>query len=423
VLTKYTYDHTGRIKTLAKNYDGLGDKTIAQTSYNELGQLQTNVIGSTLETQQFSYNIRGWINGINKDHVNNSTPSAFFGETISYDYGFTNSLLTGNKAGIKWRAAGDSNVRAYGYTYDNVNRLTNANFSQQNSGSSSWTKDKMDFSAGNLTYDANGDILSMSQRGLQVSTIALIDSLNYQYTANSNRLAKVADPSTGGGFMGDFKDSTSTGDDYTYDDNGNIKSDNNRHMHTTAGGAGAVFNVLDKADSIVIAGKATTYYYYDASGSLLGKKVNTYTPSGKVVKEYQYLGGFVYLNDTLQYSMIEGGRIRYAKKVNSTTGAVYYAYEYDYFISDHMGNVRTVITEGRDTSTYKATMEVASQTVEDALFANEYTPVNTIVNKSVVPAFDSDPLNQKVVKLNGSGNKVGPSLVTGMVGLWSKDVG
>ncbi len=36
--------------------------------------------------------------------------------------------------------------------------------------------------------------------------------------------------------LGDFKDTTLTGDDYTYDINGNITKDYNRHMHTTANG-------------------------------------------------------------------------------------------------------------------------------------------------------------------------------------------
>ena len=412
LLTKYTYDHIGRIKTLTKNFDGLGDKAISQNTYSETGGVDNHVIGGGIETQVYTYNIRGWITGINGNHVTNTNPSAFFGETIAYDYGFTNSQLTGNKAGIKWRAAGDSNVRAYGYSYDNVNRLILAGYSQQNTvGSGSWTKDKMDFTASNMTYDANGNILSMSQRGLQVGSISLIDSLRYSYFANSNQLQKVADLSTGGGFMGDFKDSSSTGDDYTYDVNGNINRDNNRRMHGASNAPGAVFNILDKADSIVIADKATTYYYYDAGGAMLAKKVNTYRPTGTTVKNYQYLGGFVYLNDTLQYTLIEGGRIRYAKKRNSATGDTFYAYEYDYFISDHMGNVRSVVTEGRDTAIYQATMETARQAVEDATFANVYTPTNTITNKSDVPDFDNNRSNQKVSVLNGNNNKVGAAIV------------
>jgi RHS repeat-associated protein len=131
-----------------------------------------------------------------------------------------------------------------------------------------------------------------------------------------------------------------------------------------------------------------------------------------VVKDYLFINGFVYLNDTLQYVMQEEGRIRYARKKNSTTGAIYYAFEYEYFIRDHLGNVRTVLTEGRDTSTYAATMESADSVVVRALFSNVYDPVNTVIAKP--SGFDSDGANQKVSRLNalaGVNKKVGPSLV------------
>lgn len=80
-------------------------------------------------------------------------------------------------------------------------------------------------------------------------------------------------------------------------------------MHTTANGNGAVYNILDKPDSLVMAGKATLYYYYDASGGKLRKKVNDYTSGSLVIKDYLFINGFVYLNDTLQYVLQEEGRI------------------------------------------------------------------------------------------------------------------
>ena len=415
LLTKYTYDHVGRIKTVVKNIDNFGDKTISQNTFNELGQLQTKTLsptggagGGPVEFQTFEYNIRGWLTAINKNYITTAgSTSNFFGEALSYDYGFTNNQFTGAIAGVKWKAAGDGIARAYGFTYDNTNRLTIAEFSQQSS--SSWKNDTVDFTINGLNYDAGSNILSMKQRGLKIGSSATIDSLTYQYFSNSNQLQKVADGINDNSPLGDFKDTTLAADDYLYDVNGNITKDNNRHMHTTANGNGAVFNVLDKPDSLVMAGKATLYYYYDASGSKLRKKVNDYTSGSLVMKNYLFINGFVYLNDTLQYVMQEEGRIRYARKKNSTTGAIYYAFEYEYFIRDHLGNVRTVLTEGRDTSTYAATMESADSVIVRALFSNVYDPVNTV---SLKPgAFDTDGANQKVSKLNGNGNKTGPSLV------------
>ncbi len=422
VLNKYSYDHTGRLIALKKNFDNLGDKQVSFHHYNEMGQLQDKVFGDHIESQRYSYNIRGWLLGINEGFVNSpyapvpgENGSNYFGEMISYDKGFTNAQYNGNIAGIQWKAGGDRVARAYGFVYDNANRLIHADFSQQNTGSTQWTKDKVDYSVSNLTYDGNGNILTMTQRGLKLGGSSIIDSLSYQYFTNSNLLQKVSDASTDISPLGDFKDTTSTGDDYTYDANGNINRDNNRKMHgasATPGAPGAVFNLLDKPDSIVIAGKSGTHYYYDASGITLRKQINEYTQTGTIVKNYVYINGFVYLNDTLQYALYEEGSIRYAKKRNSQTGETYYAYEYDYFIKDHQGNVRTVLTEGKDTATYQATMEPARQAIEDALFANVYTPVNTIQNKPA--GFDTENTNEKVSRLNGSAGsnlKTGPSLV------------
>ena len=194
LLTKYSYDHVGRLKNIVKNIDAQGDKTIVQNSYNELGQLSSKILGAALETQNFNYNIRGWLMGINKTYVEtaNST-SNYFGEALFYDGGFTTNQFNGNIAGVKWKGTGDDIQRAYGFDYDNTNRLVKADFSQQNEGSTSWTNDKLDFSVSGLTYDANGNILAMKQRGVKVSTPVTIDSLTYQYFTNSNHLQKVTD--------------------------------------------------------------------------------------------------------------------------------------------------------------------------------------------------------------------------------------
>jgi hypothetical protein len=410
LLTKYSYDHVGRIKTIIKSIDNLGDKTIATNRYNELGQLQSKVLGSGIDSMAYAYNIRGWLTGINKGYVDTYNSAAnYFGEDLFYDYGFTNNQLNGAIAGVKWKAGGDTIARAYGFAYDNANRVTKADFSQNIRNTTTYTNASVDYTVSNLTYDAGGNILTMNQRGLLIGSSATIDSLSYTYLSNSNQLQKVGDAITDASPLGDFKDSALT-TDYTYDVNGNITKDYNRHMHTTANGNGAVYNLLDKPDSMVIANKATLYYYYDASGVKLRKQVNDYSSGGTVIKNYLYIDGFVYMNDTLQYVNEEEGRIRWAKKKNNTNGTIYYAFEYDYYLRDHLGNVRTVLTEGKDTATYAATMETADSATVQALFSNVYDPVRTVVAKPA--AFDTDPNNHNVSKLTGNtGGRIGPSII------------
>ncbi len=413
LLTKYSYDHIGRVKSIIKNIDSLGDKTVSQESYNELGQLKTKTFGSGIDSMNYQYNIRGWLLSINKGFIDTaSSISHYFGESLYYDYGFTNSQVNGSIAGAIWKGRGDGIARAYGFSYDNANRLTTAYFSQQNQGSSSWTNDKVDFSVSSLTYDGGSNILIMKQRGLEIGSCVTIDSLNYQYFANSNQLQKVSDGVTDQSPLGDFKDSSLSGDDYTYDVNGNMSKDYNRHMYSTTNGPGAVYNLLDKPDSLSISGKATLYYYYDAAGVKLRKQVNDYSSGSLVIKNYTYINDFVYINDTLQYVDQEEGRIRYAKKRNNATSAIYYAFEYDYFLRDHLNNVRAVLTEGKDTATYVATMESADSATIRALFSNVYDPVTTVYVKP--SGFDANGGNANVSRVNASAgvNKLtGPSIV------------
>lgn len=418
VLSKYEYDHAGRALQLIKNFNGQGDKVVSTNTYNEIGVLKQKKVGDDIETQDYQFNIRGWITGINKDFVTNSQPAIpgtngarYFGEIVSYDSGYARPLYNGNISGIRWKAAGDRIARSYGFNYDNAGRLIYADFSQQNEGSTAWTKDQVDYTVSGLNYDANGNILSMSQRALKIGSSALVDSLNYEYFTNSNLLKKVTD-AVPDQTPGHFRDTSITADDYAYDVNGNIVKDNNRRMHDAGGNSGAVYNILDKPDSITIANKSTTRYEYDAAGNLLRKRITVIEGNQTRNKEYLYIAGFVYLNDTLQYSLMEEGCVKRVMRRNFQTAEMYEVFDYQYYIKDRQGNIRTVLTEGRDTAFYQASMEPGLQSVEDALFSNVYSPVYTVDSKPT--GFDQDTDNTKVSKLNaspGTNKKTGPSLV------------
>lgn len=409
VLTMLTYDAAGRLKSVKKklNDNAALERTIVDKTYDELGQPQTKRLGVTgassqLETLNYEYNIRGWLKGINKNYVNTSgSTSNWFGQELSYDYGFTVNQYNGNVAGAKWKSRGDGVSRAYGYSYDNADRLTAADFSQQNIGSTSWTRDKIDFSVSGLSYDANGNITAMTRKGMVGTAITTIDQLSYSYQANSNKLMAVADPSsTAAAHLGDFINGTNTGDDYSYDVNGNLTKDLNKNI------SAIVYNHLNLPEILTVTGKGNIQYLYDATGTKLRKITveNTAAPAKTTVTDY--IGDFVYQNDTLQFLGHEEGRIRTVFKTGQPV-----SYTYDYFVKDHLDNVRTILTEQTDFNMYAATMETESAAMETALFSNvEETRTAAPVG---YPQDKTTTTNKFVAKLNAKdgGKKIGPSLV------------
>lgn len=295
-----------------------------------------------------------------------------------------------------------ASVRAYGFTYDPVNRLSRADFTQYNGG---WnTSAGVNFSVPQISYDENGNIQSMIQKGLKVNTSPTIDSLTYSYETNSNQLIKVtdgvADPET---TLGDFHDGTNgSANDYAYDSTGSLTQDANKGIHLIH------YNYLHLPDSISIPLKGYITFTYDATGNKLRKVVTDKTVNPNKVTRTNYIAGFVYHNDTLEYFPTEEGRVRYVPPTTAKPAA----WVYDYFEKDHLGNVRMVLTEETGQDVYAATMEDATAAQENALFDN----VSTTKYTKPTPGFDSDGSNHYVSKLDGSAGsgttpRVGPSLV------------
>lgn len=113
-----------------------------------------------------------------------------------------------------------------------------------------------------MIYDANGNIITMNQKGLKLNTSPTIDQLTYTYTLNTNKLVKVADAivTADNGKLGDFKDgSNGTTDDYTYDVNGNLTLDQNKAISSIT------YNHLN-LPWVITTSKGTITYTYDAGG-------------------------------------------------------------------------------------------------------------------------------------------------------------
>ena len=110
----------------------------------------------------------------------------------------------------------------------------------------------------------------------------------------------------------------------------------------------------------------------------------------------------------LQFIGHEEGRIRFVQGVSPNPSR----YVYDYFVKDHLGNVRMVLTEANKTDAYPmASMEVADSAIQNLFYTNLATtrwPIN------LTPGYPTDGTtvpNDNVAKVNGSGNRIGPAII------------
>ena len=446
IRTLMEYDHAGRLtKVFKKINDDLNkERLIAQYAYDAMGNLLSKKLGnktyggipdktSALENDTYSYNIRGWLKAINWGNYGGTTgPTTaqtsttldkWFAMDVSYDWGFSANQFNGSIAGQRWKTGGDGEERSYGYGYDAANRFTNADF-RQKFGTSWATTDptppaggtfQIDFSVAGIGYDENGNLKNMKQYGLQSNTSPLLDDLTYTTVdAYTNKLKTVTDGVTAtGGSFGDFVHKSTASVDYGYDKNGNLITDLNKGFAGSTGidlatGGGVLYNYLDQPLKITAKDDnnniKTITYIYDAAGNKLEKRS---TAADGNITVTTYIGGFVYQNNVLQYFSHEEGRVRVQRDL--TTGALK-DYVFDYFITDHLGNVRMILTdEVPDRQLYLASMEDASRNFETALFGDKIG--STAVTKP--GGFDGVSANVKVSGVNGTtaAGRVGPGVV------------
>ncbi|WP_068845725.1 DUF6443 domain-containing protein, partial [Flavobacterium chilense] len=291
ITEEFTYSPQDRLLTHTHQINGGVVQLLADNTYDNLGQLtQKNVGNNTanpLQKVHFTYNVRGWLTGINDitDLQHDSDPVDLFAFKINYNNQPGNSqveaLYNGNIAETFWKTGADNTERSYGYQYDDLNRLSAAIYAKNGAVTDMYNE--------NLTYDKNGNIKFLNRNGdidPQIGTNS-IDALVYTYAANSNQLSKVADNSNNSSGFNDFN---KTGDDYSYDANGNMITDKNKNI------TGIVYNQLNLPKKITFGTNNTIEYIYNATGQKLDKIV---TENG-VVTATNYLGGF-------QYSYVDNG--------------------------------------------------------------------------------------------------------------------
>ena len=339
----YTYDRLGRLFTIDRPIDG------------GKGRLS------------YDYNIQSWTQRIT---------SGSFNESIHYVDGQGKPMYSGNISSITWSDAGSGQTnRGYRYTYDDLNRLVNAEYGEDN------------FSTGigryneRLGYDGNSNVTSLQRKGVtQEGSYGLIDDLRLGY--DGNQLSKVEENAPAVLYAGslDVKRSTS---DIRYNANGSLTMDGTRDITHID------YDLHNNPLRIQFANGNVTKYVYSAAGEKLRAihytaVANTHVEMGQVYADiekrhlavdstdYRLGGNAVFNNGSFSKVLFDGGYVElvavdmpgsgYNMPIvkpwkppfggrwpddlgGGKKGPTIYSLRFRYFNRDHLGNVREVVSE------------------------------------------------------------------------------
>ncbi len=401
---RYDYDHAGRkTKTYLKaNADP--EVVHSDLQYNEVGQLiEKNIHGTGtapsytyLQSIDYRYTENGWLSSINNSKLDNSVGNNdlndAFGMELFYDTppnslpingGISgqsvNAQYNGNISASIWKAkdlnasAAKVNRQAYSYKYDILDRLQSARYSAETSANNGiYTKDLDRYNEA-LKYDNMGNIITLKRKG---RNNVLIDNLTFDYTdgpLTTNKLYKINDAAINDANFNDFKDLTGgTVNKYDYDNDGRLIEDLTKKVNYA-------YNHLDLPTTITnTINGATLNFIYDASGRKLARTI----PGSSTI--HYYMDGIesefvpsvvpnsslLLLNSTssnststaplaptanstatasgtydIKFAATEEGRLR-PKTVAANT------YFFDYYLKDHLGNIRVTLTNELPIVTY-----------------------------------------------------------------------
>jgi RHS repeat-associated protein len=407
----FTYDKAQRLTDVkfGYGYGGAGVSNygvLSRSEYNFKDQLTRKNLaeasnGNFLQNIDYQYNVRGWLTNINSVSVNSGqvaimTPNMlgggaiqelaivpFIGQALSNKinevrnatftplvtdvnadlfseniyYNGTDSRFqaapqyNGNIQATAWQVAG-RNAQGYGYTYDELDRLTDAKYfdlTNSGNGPSSVTNFSNDFKFNEkLTYDLRGNIMSLNRNGFKLPAFTSneyaagdygqIDRLDYTYNAQ-NQVVKITDQTDDISKTKGFKFSDSKQDeDYTYDDNGNLISDANKGI------VNITYNYLNLPQRIEFTESRIIEFVYDAGGAKLRKIVSnlgatTGLEGEQPINTYDYVNGVEYKNTVLQ-------RVAHTEGSVSRQGDGSMTHEYT--LRDHLGNTRVTFSDANN---------------------------------------------------------------------------
>ena len=391
LATFYARDPRGRVLSCARVLDDTDTLATVFYAYDDLGRLSGKAVGDVnypSVQSTVSYDLHGWATGISTAmRDDGGSLDTAFAEALRYASPVKDQAAARYDGNISetafTHAAGNysTSTDTWSYRYDALKRLTDANHYV---GASS-TASLSDTERG-ISYDLNGNITALKRYGES----GLKNDLSFSHTGN--RMTALSDANATGPDAG-----TKT---CSYDTWGNLTYDGRKGMSVN-------WNILNLAGGATRSSGSLSYAWLS-----VGTKVSARADdgSGHGVQK-RYLGSFVYSNNTdlstdrpteVESIAWDEGRLFFDlsaaveevaepgiidpdlvpemqefpdEPIDSVDVDVLGLYRDCLFVTDHLGNVRTVI----DITTDMVSPSIMEQ--------NNYLPFGTLLPRTD-PAYD-----------------------------------
>jgi RHS repeat-associated protein len=320
------FDSWGRLTQTSQGINGATATIISRLAYTDKDQLAQKKIGpgaNGLQQVDYGYLTNGLLSSINgttalsgnAQGINSmltgftvptfaATTEDLFRQELRYNTNITAPGATvqnsGNIGQMSWQVKGRT-TQTYGFTYDHLDRLTAARFSNNKTDG---TPDPDDYYGESQTFDVRGNITTITRKGMVKGTSSYtrsnIDGRALTIPAGGN-LTRTSE--------GVNSSSSSVEDNFD-----------------------APHNHLNLPSKFDFGSNNTIELLYDGLGNKLRKTVKT---NNVVTLTQNYLNGIELKNNAVEAVYNEEGR------AFNNAGA----FRYEYVLRDHLGNTRLVFSD------------------------------------------------------------------------------
>lgn len=318
----YTYDNCGRPLRTTHRFNGGAPVVIHDLGYDPVGRISSDARnGHRVLVTQYSYNTRDWMTAIACGH-NGDT----FSETLCYeaspDPRFT-PRWGGDIGSQQWSvdALHGGTTHKYLYTYDNLSRLKEARHTAIDT-TFRFTR--------RYGYDDEGNLLSLYKEQRSETGVP-VDTMSYYYEYQGNRMTHRYVTNPPPGLMPMFMEA------FSYDSTGNM-------TQALLDNIGLIdYNLLKLPQQITVMGtdQQIISIIYSATGEKLSRSVNGPHIILNSISRI-YMGPIILENDEPSLLLFDGGFITISSGITGYTGT------YHFFVKDHQGNIRAIVSEDGD---------------------------------------------------------------------------